>query len=345
MSESALDLRSIRRVLLVELNRLGDVVHALPAVRAFKEAMPDAVISMVVEQPHHELVSLMPSADRVIEGDRTRTVAGLLKIIRQVRRERFDLVCSLSPIRRNALLARFARGRYKAGYLTVWRRIPPHLRRTPVIARGFRLARKELYGFDHISTAASKVCVALGLSVSAGRITLRSADHELMPGNSYIVFHPFAGWKFREWPENLAREFLMGVLQSTDFSVVIIGDRMEERRARGLSAGVDGTGRVQVRAGLAIPELMELISRAAAFVGTDSGPYQLCALLGKPAVGLFGPNSPEITGSRVDGSRILYHKLECSPCDQRRCIRPGAACMMQITPDEVLVTMRELIRR
>jgi ADP-heptose:LPS heptosyltransferase len=197
-----------------------------------------------------------------------------------------------------------------------------------------------------MGNASLKVCSALGIPVEKGKLQVIPVPTkgDLIPRNSYIVFHPFAGWKFREWPDHLVREFLLLCLRSTDLSIVIVGDTSEEARVRDLTGGPENEGRVLVRIGLPPAQLASLIEHAAAFVGTDSGPYQLCALLGKPAVGLFGPNSPQISGSEVEESRAVYHKLDCSPCAQKRCVRPEAPCMALITPEEVLENMRRLLR-
>ncbi len=347
MRDLAFESLKIRTILLVELNRLGDAVHALPATRALKRAFPHARISVLFEEANRGLGELEPLIDRVMTVRETRTIGGCVRTVSEARRERYDLVCSMSPIRRNAWVTLAARGRFKIGYLYVWRRTPPHLRHTPISARGFRPRGAWEYGFEHMSNAPLKICSALGVPVGNEGPDVQSIQggSELKLRNAYIVFHPFAGWEFREWPLSMSREFLSRFLQDTDLSVVIIGGPSEQGRARDLSDIPEYEGRIHVRTGLPMAQLAVVISRAAAFVGTDSGPYQLSSYLGKPALGLFGPNSPEISGSKVEGSVILYHKLDCSPCTQKRCVRPESSCMMLITPEEVLEALRRLLHQ
>jgi ADP-heptose:LPS heptosyltransferase len=118
--------------------------------------------------------------------------------------------------------------------------------------------------------------------------------------------------------------------------VVVVGSSNEEGRLQSI---VDTSGvqdQASVRTGLAMDALTILLQRALMFVGTDSGPYQLASTLGVPTVGLLGPAPPGITGSTKHGDRILYHKLDCSPCQQHDCVRPDNSCLHLISADEAV---------
>ncbi len=345
MAESGFDLQKLKSILLVELNHMGDVVHALPAARALKEASPQARLSMLVEESNRHVVEFEPSVDCVLTATGTTTLGGFLQAAREIRRERFDLICSLSPIRRNSLLALVARSRFTAGYLFAWHRNRERLRRVPVSARGFRLPFPSQGGIRHLSLTAVNVCSALGISVRQERYEIGGVTERgvLIPDKPYIVLHPFAGWAYRDWPEVRVREFVQGLLNTTELSLVMIGSEQEGDRIRAVLGRYGESGRVAVCAGLHARDLSALVLRAAAFVGVDSGPYQLCSLLGKRSLGLFGPTSPDFYGSPVPGSEFIFHRLDCSPCSQKRCVRRADPCMAMITSDKVLALIKKLI--
>jgi ADP-heptose:LPS heptosyltransferase len=73
-----------------------------------------------------------------------------------------------------------------------------------------------------------------------------------------------------------------------------------------------------------------VIAGARTFVGTDSGPLHLAALLGRKVVGLFGPSPPRLTAPGVEGGVFLYSSVACSPCSQRSCVAPDDWCMDRI---------------
>jgi heptosyltransferase I len=78
-----------------------------------------------------------------------------------------------------------------------------------------------------------------------------------------------------------------------------------------------------------------LLSRAALFIGTDSGPMHLAAALGTTFLGLYGPTSPGHTAPRIGRGSALYAGFPCSPCDQSTCVRPADPCMPHHTAEEV----------
>jgi ADP-heptose:LPS heptosyltransferase len=332
-------LQAVRTIALVELNRLGDLVHALAAARVFKQHLPDAAISMLVDRKYAGLAELESAVDHVTGYADTQRLSGLLAAAFAVRRTRFDCICSLSPIGRNAVVTRLGCTRYAVGYLDVGPRRPIFLRRSRVSSIGIGLARGENYGFEHIALTAMKVCRSLGFDGHPGKFDPRAlgpAPREFLD-EQFFVFHPLAGWRFREWPEENATEFLRKIVQRSSCRVVVVGSSDEEARLRRI-VGASGVhqDRASVQTGLAMDALTNLLARALVFIGTDSGPYQLAVTMGVPTVGLLGPAPPEITGSKNRGDRILYHKLECSPCRQHRCVRPDNACLKLISADEAV---------
>lgn len=338
MKNENADFQSVRTIALVELNRLGDLVHALAAARVFKNNLPEATITMLVDRKYAGLAELEPAVDHVTGYAGTRKISGLIGAAIAVRKERFDCVCSLSPILRNAVVTRLGCTRYAVGYLDVGRRIPIFLKTSRVSSMRMDLAREEKYGFEHIALTAMKVCRSLGFDDLPGNFEPRTRGYAApeFPDASFFVFHPLAGWRFREWPEENASEFLRKIVRRSSCRVVVVGSSNEEGR---LQRMVDASGiqdRASVRTGLAMNALISLLKGALMFVGTDSGPYQLASTLGVPTVGLLGPAPPGITGSTNRGDRILYHKLDCSPCRQHDCVRPENSCLHLISADEAV---------
>jgi heptosyltransferase-2 len=88
-----------------------------------------------------------------------------------------------------------------------------------------------------------------------------------------------------------------------------------------------------------------LLRDADLFIGNDSGPLHLAALLEVPLIGLFGPASPELTAPLSARGSFLYHQVACSPCSQTVCIMPDNSCMRRITPEDVLTAVAEELER
>jgi ADP-heptose:LPS heptosyltransferase len=345
---------AIQKILAVEVNRLGDAISALPALKALRGHFPHAEISFLVRRSFVSLFEQADSVDRVIGLEESSQILPLLAMVVRLRKEHFDLACSLSPVRKNAFLVLLGGSQYALGYLKLGRRVPNFLKVSRVSSIGFKLVSKEHYAQENIVETSLKVCRALGISCPETRPRLdlpegvtQGAEQQLssegkMPSVPFVVVHPFAGWRFREWPYGNTIELVKRILSDPDIHVVLIGSQEDEEKLRWMSKQIGRNG-ITIAAGEDLVTLAVLMRKSVLFVGNDSGPLHLASALGVRCVGLFGPAPPYITGPVGTNTRFLYRRLECSPCSQKECVRPQDSCVSQITVDEVYGEVKEVL--
>jgi lipopolysaccharide heptosyltransferase II len=90
-------------------------------------------------------------------------------------------------------------------------------------------------------------------------------------------------------------------------------------------------------------QLAAALSRAALFVGVDSGVMHVAAALGVPVVALFGPTDPQATGPGGEGHQIVRNDWWCSPCHLKACPYKHE-CLENITPDHVWSAIEKIVR-
>jgi heptosyltransferase-1 len=355
--------RSVRHedvssVALFELTGLGDVVSMLPAIHGFKTLFPGAELHLVVDSTLVELLrslELPASVHGIVGSTKAPGVVAALQLVRSLRP---TLACSMSPPRRNALVALASGAPAIAGYLRHTDSLTPYLVETPVEILGIKGRGGVVYGRNHISERALNICRALGLqdmpSPMKFAISASTADDVefdlllagVLPRRGYVVVHPFAGWKFRRWPESSFIALVERLREAGVGNVVLLWEEEKDGKGEILRSHFAGDHHVLFASTLRLLESAVLLSGADAFVGNDSGPLHLAAALGVPAVGLFGPAPPGLTAPRsVVPSSWIYHGPECSPCDQRLCIRPDDPCMNAISVDEVFAAVIATQRR
>ena len=144
----------------------------------------------------------------------------------------------------------------------------------------------------------------------------------------YAVLCPGAEYgPAKRWP------YFKELAERVGMPVVVLGSSNDRAAAAGIP-GKDLTGRTT------LDEAIVLIAGAAVVVSNDSGLMHVAAALRRPQVALFGSSSPEHTPPASDKARVVWLKIECSPCFQRECPLGHFRCMRDMSVDRVLAEMK-----
>jgi len=144
----------------------------------------------------------------------------------------------------------------------------------------------------------------------------------------YIVFCPGAEYgPAKRWP------YFRELAGQLDAQIVILGspsDKADAERIPGKNL-VGGT---------TLDEAIDLIAGARAVVTNDSGLMHVAAATGTPQVALFGSSSPEHTPPLSPAARVLWLRVECSPCFERICPLGHFKCMNGLSVERVLQELK-----
>ena len=366
-------------ILIVKLSAIGDVIHTLPALAALRRLYPAADITWVVEEAAADLLQDHPDLDRVLvsrrkswlkEFRRGRIAAPLAEIrafTRVLRCRPYDLVIDFHGLLKSAVIVALSGGRRRLGYdslqemsgLFYNEKIPEDMAKHAVdryLDFVRRLAGEGREWADGLVTAPS-FTIASGsrqerhvdalleehaalLATSGGGKNGRVAgpDGSKTPAERFVAVNPVAFWETKLWEEKKFAELCDRIRSETGLPVILTGGAagpLDRIRARMNTEAVNLGGRTTLR------ELACLYKRAALVVTTDSGPMHLAAAIGTPLVALFGPTDPLRTGPYGTGHRVIRRSLACMPCFRKRC--ETTACMREISVDEVLTAVKELL--
>jgi ADP-heptose:LPS heptosyltransferase len=150
----------------------------------------------------------------------------------------------------------------------------------------------------------------------------------------FALFHTGARKVLRRWPGERFAALGARLRERYGLDIVFTGTPDEREAIEAVRKSMDF--KTYLFSGHTLPDLAALASRAALFVGNESGPMHLAAAMGIPVIGLFGPGEPHVFAPFGEKCAVVHHKLECNPCDQVHCQHPENTCMQRITVEEVV---------
>jgi len=346
---------AVRTIAVIELTRLGDFLSILPAIRRFKSEFPKARIHVVTNSQHIPLLAMCDPDIRVIGIANSTSMIRFFRALLLVRRLAPDLACSMSPSNRNALMALSSTARFIVGYLNGSDSLTPFLGVNPVEAIGVSGTGDHRYGRENIHGRSWKVLEALGIPRPHdpfrpfrswrpdGDIVARLQEQGMVPLRPLIAIHPFSRWKYRSWPIDEFERLIRLLRSEANSDIVVICHESENEALLPLRTAFGRDPRGRFFPSTDLLETAAVLQDVDLFIGNDSGPIHLAALLNLPVVGLYGPAPPALAAPLAARGTFLYHAVPCSPCSQTECIMPERHCMRLITAEEVLAAaLREL---
>lgn len=350
-----------QRVLLLRLERIGDLLMTIEAIAAVRQRAPAAEIRLAIGSWNADLARLLPGVDHLDildapwlsqEGTRSspQEVAAL---IRRWRRHGIDLAINFEPdIRSNALLAASGAPRRfgydtggGGGLLTQALHYDPALH---TAANALRIVRRAL------PAAAPSGSVAMGpaLSVSpdaATRAARRLAAHD---GRGPLVgINPGAGRAVKEWPVERFAAAAAELAAHDDATIVLLGSAAEKKTAGAVENALpERVRRIDLAGDLPLWELAAVLGRLSVVLTADTGPMHLAAAMETPVVGIFGPSDPVRYAPLSPRSEVVYAELWCRPCNRmrlppRRCAGSTPDCLAGVGVDAVVDAARRLLRK
>jgi heptosyltransferase-2/heptosyltransferase-3 len=358
---------SLRQVLVLRLDRVGDVIMSLPALRDLRAALPQARIRLAVGRWSETIARSAPvdevlvwNAPWVGRGD--EGAHGSLELVRQARALRAavpDLALDLQGDVRASALLWLTRARIRVGYAnTGGGYLLTHVvpldetvswveqnRRAVETVTGARRNGVEPRAFQMMDVDrgfAQRLFGSLGLDARRPLVGIHPSGGRLVKQ-----------WSIERWAAVAAR--LQRELGATILVTGSAADRaLAERLGQELTPKpIDLAGR------LALEETLSVIAHLDLFLSPDTGPMHMACALGTPSVSVFGPSDPVRYFSGGDpapggrpGSRhvVVRGDLWCSPCNlirvpPRECSgAEGPECLRLVTAEEVGSVAVRLLR-
>ncbi len=337
----------VRRIAVLRLDHLGDVLMALPTLEALRETLPKAEIDFWVGPWGREVAEMSRLAHHVpvfeapwfSRPPKRGLLRGCMVLARLLREANYDAVIDLRGDCRHILAAWMSR-------------IPVRIGQT-LTGGGFLLSHPvhHVNGL-HETEQGLNLLVKTGLHWKRGQPwpvlkpspenagEAQAVREKLGLQKPMIALHATAGTQAKRWPGERWSQLVDAL--PADFEAVFVGTDADRNY---LEEVFHNCGRKPSSAAglLSLPALAAFLKDCRLFIGVDSGPAHIAAAVGTPVVSLYsGTNMADQWAPRGPRVTVIQKRTPCSPCELQVC-PIGNECMRQISVDEVLAAVKTFL--
>ena len=325
-----------QRILLLRLERIGDLLMALPGIAAVRRHAPAATIDSLSAAGTRSLRARSPRSNNVETLDArwlARHGTGAGAAVRccgapqSWRRRRYDLGINFEPDIRSNLLLAAARPRWTAGYASAGG--------GPVLDQAL-----DYDPGSHTSDNARRLAAAVfeaPLTEDVGPLLVIPEEHrrqaQAIIGDAVrpvVAMHVSGGRPVKQWDPQRFGEVAQKLAASRRATILLTGSTADRPLVSQVKSLLPSSGVIDVTDSVDLLTLAALLAQSDLLVTGDTGPMHLAHAVGTPIVAVFGPSDPRRYAPRGPLDRVVRVDLPCAPCNRIRL--PPARCQ-GITPD------------
>jgi len=346
-----------KKIAIVKLSALGDIVHALPVASALRERYPHAHLAWIVERKGRAILEGNPDLDEIITFDKARWIRELpyphrtLSVIWEIghfayllRTANFDLAIDLQGLMKSGILTWLTGASVRIGFSSDCCREAANARFTTYHVT-------PLEGDVHIVDKNLSLVRGLGINTRLKQFNIHIPESDRVYVHDFlhkqqvaedtplVVINPGAGWETKCWGEDNFASLADMITSEVGGLVIFLWSPSELPLVKSIQRKMHHPSLRACPTNL--KQSMALMQRAHLFIAGDTGPLHMAAALDIPCIGIFGPTSPERNGPYGKTHRVVQTDVPCRGCYQRFCT--SKKCMESIQADRILKTMWEML--
>lgn len=285
-----------RRVLIVQLSKLGDMVCVTPMFRALRQHLPGTKIYVLGDAINKELLKDNPDIDEYLIFKESK----LFSIIRQLKSERIDVACIrgtgfvglvavLFAGIPTVIAPRVITG--KALETRTYAKLLPYVY-TVDFKFGEYMPRQFLRLLEPLGIFSDDTRKHLGFSKAADKkIKQFFIDKGVDTERDFVVgISPSAGNKIKEWPEERFAEVADYLIEKHQAKIVLIGGHEDDKKVQKVIKNVKNfESIINTQGKFNIDELKAFISKINLFISVDTGPIYIAEAFNIPTIDIVGP--------------------------------------------------------
>ncbi len=340
-----------KKVLLIKLSSLGDVIFNIPLANALKDAGYE--VTWLVSERGIQVVENNPCVDKVIlapiqkwrkRGLKLENFKEYFALIRQLRDEKFDIAIDSQMILKSMVWTMFcgAKRRIIAKDAREGSIIGGNEWIDKIFDKGTPIVLNYLKFANYLDAFPKEIKVSLP---ARSDVVVKKVDNllaDINPSKPIAVLAPATTWVAKHWNKDYWRTVVNSI--EDDYNIVFTGGPNDSALIEYISGGryINLAGKTDLM------DLVEVFSRAKVVIAPDSGSAHLAWASNNPAVvTIFTCTPKELLAPFGDKHKYIAvggEGLACQPCFRRKCHKRKNKniCMDFPCPNDVIKVVKGL---
>lgn len=353
-----------RRILVIRLDLIGDLVLSMAAVRTLKRSYPEAVIDLLALPASAKVVIHDPDLDEIITYDPNvwRRPKALLQaknwrnaynLLRRLRAQHYDIAVSVFGSWAG-IIAALSGAQRRVGF---GRESYPGLMTDNVPGRHWRPGDHK-HELDYCLELAKAAGATIGPADRTPRLYVdplaqQQLEHLLAqegidPEKPLIVCHVSSNnGQSKRWPIPYWAILIDKLIREQNAQVILTGSPDDKPLIVSVTRQMQEQA-INLAGKTSLPQLVALLQQANLVISGDSGPMHIAAAVGTPLIAIHGPTDPALSGPVSPTATVLRSDIWCSPCynakDSADCRFFTTQCMKNILPSQVFKVVQERLK-
>jgi heptosyltransferase I len=340
----------MKRILIIKLGAIGDVIHSLPVLSTLRVCYPDAMIGWAVEEAAAPVLKGNPDLNELILLERKKLkgrsgIAYLRQWLRAIRNRSFDVSLDLHNLFKTGIISQATRAPIRIGFrklregnfifMNRWAKPDP---------RYHHAVQKYLSLLKPLGIQEAKWRIRFPLtweSSDGDAVDVFLSKHELWRDGTLVAVNPGANWPSKRWMPERYAIVADELIKTFGIRVLILWGPGERVLAENMLHQMSEKAFIAPQTTL--KQLMALIKQCKLLISGDTGPAHLAAALGVPTVTLFGPSDPRRNGPYGEPHKIVASPL--APAGHFKRKERGDRWLRAIEVEPVIEAAKEQLER
>lgn len=326
-----------KKILVIKLRHLGDVLLSSPVFSNLKRAYPDAEIDAYIWKEALPMLDGHPAISGFHLHDRSWKEQPFLKrlpkelgLLRQIRAKKYDLVINLTEGDRGVIASRVSGAPMRVG-------VDPGGRKRKVFTHLVKPCPNPRHTVERDLDAIRKIGIFPRIDERALFFHVpekaKRRMEELVGEEPFVLIHPVSRWRFKCLPAPL----MAAVIDQLGERVILTGAPSEREFVTEIATLANGDV-LNLAGETSLKEMGALMQMAKGMITVDSVPLHMASALKTPVVAIFGPTSEENWGPwQHPRGRVVAQKMPCRPCRLDGCGGSKMSdCLWTLSPNQII---------